>query len=89
MSPRLQTGKGLEAERQTSRSSGSTKAKWVITECWKSCSQVFACSRAAFSGALLKTSSAERTAWTLAMVVQSKEQCRVAEYKLRVMCTPQ
>ena len=39
----------------------------VFTECWKSCSQVFALSNDDLSGARLKTSSADKTAWMLSV----------------------
>ena len=69
MLPKRQTGRGWK---RIVRCRGRPKAKRVFTECWKSWSHVLACSRAAFSGARLKTSRAERTAWTLAMVVESE-----------------
>ena len=48
---------------------GGPKAKQVFTECWKSCSQVFAESKVSLSGVpVAKTSRAESTICTVAMM---------------------
>lgn len=64
------------------------KAKVVFTECWKSWSQVFAESREALSGARLKTSSADRTAWMLsvAAMVADGERWRMLRTAMKEKC---
>ena len=89
MLPKRQTGRGWK---RIVRCRGRPKAKRVFTECWKSCNQVFAWSSAAFSGARVNTSSAERTAWTLAlwaMVVVESKGVRKVRSRGRGGLTPQ
>lgn len=49
------------------RVDGVTRAEMVVTECWKSWSQAFACSKATLSAGLLSALNAETTACASAM----------------------